>query len=156
MTLNTIRKDFPILQRTVHGKPLVYLDNAATSQKPLAVIDALVEYYEQYNSNIHRGLHTLAEEATARYEEVREKVRRFVNAPATETIIFTRNATESINLAAQAWGSKHIGAGDEIVLTIMEHHSNFVPWQMLAKQTGAVLRFVDIDDGASSVMTGET
>jgi cysteine desulfurase / selenocysteine lyase len=144
--VDTIRKDFPILQRTVHGKPLVYLDNAATSQKPLAVIDALVEYYEQYNSNIHRGLHTLAEEATARYEEVREKVRRFVNAPVTESIIFTRNATESINLAAQAWGRKHISAGDEIVLTIMEHHSNFVPWQMLAKETGAVLRFVDIDD----------
>ena len=144
--VEAIRKDFPILQRTVHGKPLVYLDNAATSQKPLAVIDALVEYYERYNSNIHRGLHTLAEEATVRYEEVREKVRRFINAPGRESIIFTRNATESINLAAYAWGRVHLRAGDEIVLTVMEHHSNLVPWQMLAKETGALLRFVDIDD----------
>lgn len=144
--VESIRKDFPILQRTVHGKPLVYLDNAATSQKPLAVIDALVEYYERYNANIHRGLHTLAEEATARYEEVREKVRRFINAPDKVSIIFTRNATESINLVAYAWGRTHIRAGDEIVLTVMEHHSNIVPWQVLAKETGAVLRFVDIDD----------
>jgi cysteine desulfurase / selenocysteine lyase len=144
--VESIRKDFPILQRTVHGKPLVYLDNAATSQKPLAVIDALVEYYERYNANIHRGLHTLAEEATARYEEVREKVRRFINAPDKASIIFTRNATESMNLVAYAWGRTHIRAGDEIVLTAMEHHSNIVPWQVLAKETGAVLRFVDIDD----------
>jgi cysteine desulfurase/selenocysteine lyase len=144
--VESIRKDFPILQRTVHGKPLVYLDNAATSQKPLAVIDALVEYYERYNANIHRGLHTLAEEATARYEEVREKVRRFINAPDKASIIFTRNATESMNLVAYAWGRTHIRAGDEIVLTVMEHHSNIVPWQVLAKETGAVLRFVDIDD----------
>ncbi|MGD0115707.1 MAG: cysteine desulfurase [Dehalococcoidia bacterium] len=144
--LEAIRKDFPILERTVHGRPLVYLDNAATTQKPHAVIDALVEYYEHYNSNIHRGLHTLAEEATGRYEEARLKVARFINAPGAESIIFTRNATESINLVAQGWGRTHIKAGDEIVLTIMEHHSNFVPWQMLAKETGAVLRFVDIDD----------
>ena len=144
--IEAIRKDFPILQRTVHGRPLVYLDNAATSQKPLAVIDALVEYYERYNANIHRGLHTLAEEATARYEEVREKVRRFINAPGRESIIFTRNATESINLVAYSWGRTHVRAGDEIVLTVMEHHSNLVPWQVLAKETGAILRFVDIDD----------
>ncbi len=144
--IEAIRKDFPILQRRVHGRPLVYLDNAATTQKPHAVIDALVEYYEHYNSNIHRGLHTLAEEATGRYEEARLKVARFINAPGAESIIFTRNATESINLVAQGWGRTHIKAGDEIVLTIMEHHSNFVPWQMLAKETGAVLRFVDIDD----------
>jgi cysteine desulfurase/selenocysteine lyase len=144
--VESIRKDFPILQRTVHGKPLVYLDNAATSQKPLAVIDALVEYYERYNANIHRGLHTLAEEATARYEEVREKVRRFINAPDKASIVFTRNATESMNLVAYAWGRTHIRAGDEIVLTVMEHHSNIVPWQVLAKETGAMLRFVDIDD----------
>ncbi len=144
--VEAIRKDFPILERTVHGKPLVYLDNAATTQKPHAVIDALVEYYEHYNSNIHRGLHTLAEESTARYEEARQKVARFINAPGPESIIFTRNATESINLVAQGWGRTHIRAGDEIVLTVMEHHSNLVPWQMLAKETGAVLRFVDIDD----------
>ena len=141
-----IRKDFPILQRTVHAKPLVYLDSASTSQKPLAVIDALVEYYERHNANIHRGVHTLAEEAPARYEETREKVARFINAPGSESVIFTRNATESINLVAQTWGRKFIGRGDEIVLTVMEHHSNLVPWQMLAKETGAVLRFVDIDD----------
>ena len=141
-----VRRDFPILQRTVHGKPLVYLDNAATSQKPLAVIDALVEYYERYNANIHRGVHTLSEEATARYEEAREKVRRLINAPSRESVIFTRNATESINLVAYAWGRAKVRAGDEIVLTVMEHHSNLVPWQVLAKETGARLRFVDIDD----------
>jgi cysteine desulfurase/selenocysteine lyase len=141
-----IRKDFPILQRTINGRPLVYLDSAATSQKPLTVIDALVEYYERYNANIHRGLHTLAEEATERYEEVREKVRRFINAPERASIVFTRNTTESINLVAYAWGRKHVHAGDEIVLTVMEHHSDLVPWQVLAKETGAVLRFVDIDD----------
>ena len=144
--VETIRRDFPILQRTVHGKPLVYLDNAATTQKPVAVIDALVEYYERYNANIHRGLHTLAEEATARYEETRSKVAGFINAPATEEVIFTRNATESINLVAHAWGRKYLRRGDEIVLTVMEHHSNLVPWQLLAKEVGAVLRFVDIDE----------
>jgi cysteine desulfurase/selenocysteine lyase len=144
--VEAIRKDFPILQRLVHGRPLVYLDNAATSQKPLAVIDALVEYYEHYNSNIHRGLHTLAEEATARYEEVREKVRRFINAPSSASVVFTRNTTEAINLVAYGWGRKRMRAGDEIVTTVMEHHSNFVPWQVLAEETGAVLRFVDIDD----------
>jgi cysteine desulfurase/selenocysteine lyase len=140
------RKDFPILARTVHGRPLVYLDNAATSQKPLAVIDALVEYYERYNANVHRGLHTLAEEATGRYEEVREKVRRFTNASDSASIVFTRNTTEAINLVAYAWGRRHIQAGDEILTTIMEHHSNFVPWQVLAQEKGAVLRIVDIDD----------
>jgi cysteine desulfurase/selenocysteine lyase len=141
-----IRRDFPILQRTVRGKPLVYLDNAATSQKPTAVIDALVEYYERYNANIHRGLHTLAEEATARYEEVRDKVCHFINAPDRESIVFTRNATEAINLVASAWGREYLYEGDEIVATVMEHHSNLVPWQVLAKETGATLRFVDIDD----------
>jgi len=144
--VEAVRGDFPILQRTVHGKPLVYLDNAATTQKPVAVIDALVEYYERYNANIHRGLHTLAEEATARYEETRSKVAGFINAPATEEVIFTRNTTESINLVAHAWGRKYLRPGDEIVLTVMEHHSNLVPWQLLAKAVGAVLRFVDINE----------
>lgn len=144
--VEAIRRDFPILQRTVHGKPLVYLDNAATTQKPHAVIDTLVDYYERHNANIHRGLHTLAEEATARYEETRAKVAVFINAPATEEVIFTRNATESINLVAQAWGRGHVRSGDEIVVTVMEHHSNLVPWQLLAKEVGAVLRVVDIDD----------
>ncbi|MGD0765401.1 MAG: cysteine desulfurase [Dehalococcoidia bacterium] len=146
LDVEAIRRDFPILQRTVHGKPLVYLDNAATTQKPHAVIDTLVDYYERHNANIHRGLHTLAEEATARYEETRAKVARFIGAPGSETVLFTRNTTESINLVAQAWGRTHLRSGDEIVVTVMEHHSNLVPWQLLAKEVGAVLRAVDIDD----------
>ena len=134
MTLDIarVRKDFPILERKVHGKPLVYFDNAATSQKPRQVIDALVRYYEEYNANIHRAVHTLGEEATAAYEEAREKVARFINAPSTESIIFTRNTTEAINLVAYTWGAANIGEGDEILLTEMEHHSNLIPWQRLA------------------------
>jgi cysteine desulfurase/selenocysteine lyase len=141
-----VRDDFPILSRSVHGRPLVYLDNAATTQKPRVVIDALVDYYENLNANVHRGIHALSEEATARYEEVRLKVARFIGAPAAEDIVFTRNTTESINLVAHAWGRKHLRAGDEILLTIMEHHSNLIPWQLLARDTGVKLRFVDIDD----------
>jgi len=144
--VESTRRDFPILERSVHGRPLVYLDNAATTQKPRAVIDALVHYYENYNANIHRGIHALSEEATARYEEARLKVARFIGAPAAETIVFTRNTTESINLVAHAWGRKHLRAGDEVLLTVMEHHSNLIPWQLLARDTGAKLRFVDIDD----------
>src|SRR3989304_9670439 len=128
-----IRKDFPILKREVHGRPLVYLDNAATSQKPQQVIDALVEYYTSYNANIHRGIHALAEEATARYEGVRQKVADFIGAPGPECIVFTRNTTESINLVANAWGRKYLKPGDEIVLSVMEHHSNLVPWQLIAQ-----------------------
>ena len=148
MTIDTrrIREDFPILKREVHGKPLVYLDNAATTQKPQAVIDALVEYYSSYNANIHRGIHALAEEATGKYEATRQKVADFIGAPDVSNIVFTRNTTESINLVAQAWGRKFLNAGDEIVLSTMEHHSNLVPWQILAKEKGAVLRFIDIDD----------
>ncbi|HXK33989.1 MAG TPA: cysteine desulfurase [Dehalococcoidia bacterium] len=142
-----IRKDFPILERTVHGRPLVYLDNAATTQKPRAVIDALVHYYERYNANIHRGLHTLAEEATAAYEATRLKVGRFINAAHPEQeIIFTRNTTESINLVAHAWGRKFLKPGDEILFSAMEHHSNLVPWHLVAKATGAVIRYVEIDE----------
>jgi cysteine desulfurase/selenocysteine lyase len=145
--VNEIRKDFPILDRKVHGRPLVYLDNAATTQKPRQVIDALVHYYEHYNANIHRGLHTLAEEATAAYEEARVKAGRFINAAHPEQeIIFTRNTTESINLVAQAWGRKFLEPGDEIVFSAMEHHSNLVPWQLVALATGAKLRFIDIDE----------
>ena len=144
--VESTRRDFPILERSVHGRPLVYLDNAATTQKPRAVIDALVHYYENYNANIHRGIHALSEEATARYEEARLKVARFIGAPAAETIVFTRNTTESINLVAHAWGRKHLRAGDEVLLTVMEHHSNLIPWQLLVRDTGAKLRFVDIDD----------
>ncbi len=145
--IEQIRRDFPILDRQVHGVPLVYLDNAATTQKPRSVIDALVHYYEHYNANIHRGLHTLAEEATAAYEATRLKAGRFINAefPAEETI-FTRNTTESINLVSNAWGRKFLKPGDEIVFTAMEHHSNLVPWQMIAQATGATLRYIEIDD----------
>ena len=153
MTIDTkrIREDFPILKREVHGKPLVYLDNAATTQKPQAMIDALTEYYSSYNANIHRGIHALAEEATAKYEATRQKVADFIGAPDASNIVFTRNTTESINLVAQAWGRKFLNAGDEIVLSTMEHHSNLVPWQILAKEKGAVLRFIDIDDDGQLV-----
>jgi cysteine desulfurase/selenocysteine lyase len=139
-----IRADFPILARQVHGKPLVYLDNAATSQKPRQVIQALVDYYESYNANIHRGVHALAEEATERYETTRRRVARFIGADGPDTIIFTRNTTESINLVAYTWGRQHVGPGDEILLTEMEHHSNLVPWQILAQEKGARLRFAEI------------
>ncbi len=144
--VNEIRKDFPILERRVHGKQLVYLDNAATTQKPRQVIDALVHYYEHYNANIHRGLHTLAEEATAAYEASRVKAGRFINAEHPEQeIIFTRNTTESINLVSNAWGRKFLKPGDEIVFSAMEHHSNLIPWQLIARETGATLKYIDID-----------
>jgi cysteine desulfurase/selenocysteine lyase len=143
-----VRKDFPILQRKVHGDvPLVYLDNAATTQKPHQVIDALVDYYENHNANIHRGIHTLAEEATNAYEGVRAKVSRFIHSQyGDEAIVFVRNTTEAINLVAYAWGRKFLQPGDEIVLSISEHHSNMIPWQLLSRDTGAVLRYADIDD----------
>jgi cysteine desulfurase/selenocysteine lyase len=140
-----IREDFPVLKRQVNDKPLVYFDNAATSQKPEVVIDAIETYYREYNANIHRGIHKLAEEATLAYEEAREKVAKFVNAKRTEEIIFTRNATEAINLVAYSWGRANIGKGDKVVLTIMEHHSNIVPWQLLAQEKGAKVEFVKID-----------
>ena len=144
LDVQRIRKDFPVLERQVYGKSLVYLDNAATSQKPRQVIDALVRYYETYNANIHRAVHALGEEATAAYEEAREKVARFINAPSTESVIFTRNTTESINLVAHAWGRANVGEGDEIILTQMEHHSNLVPWQLLAQEKGASIRYIEI------------
>lgn len=143
-----IREDFPILRQEINGHPLVYLDNAATSQKPRQVIDALVQYYETTNANIHRGIHTLAVRATAQYEGVREKAARHIGASNAQDIVFTRNTTEGINLVARAWGEANIREGDEIVLTVMEHHSNIVPWQLLARKTGTVLRFAEItDDG---------
>ena len=142
----SIRNDFPILQRKVHGKPLVYLDNAATSQKPQQVIAALQTYYTRYNANIHRGLHSLAEEATTAYEAVRDQMARFLRAPSPRGIVFTRNATEAINLFANAWGRANLKPGDQIVLTEMEHHSNLVPWQLIAKATGAQLAFIKITD----------
>ncbi len=145
------RRDFPVLQRQVHGKPLVYLDNAATSQKPQAVIDAIVEYYRQTNSNVHRGVHQLSELATAAYEGAREKVRRFINATSTKEIVFVRGATEAINLVAQSYGRSRFQTGDEIILSEMEHHSNIVPWQLLAEQIGVVLRIIPITDAGELV-----
>jgi cysteine desulfurase/selenocysteine lyase len=142
-----IRKDFPILKRTVSGgKPLVYLDNAATTQKPLAVIDAIHDYYTNYNSNIHRAVHQLAEEATLAFENSREKVAKFVNARSTEEIIFTRNATEAINLVAYSWGRANIKKDDRILISEIEHHSNIVPWQILTSEKGAQLDYIGVDD----------
>ncbi len=147
-----IRADFPILTERPYGKPLVYLDNAASAQKPKAVIDRLVHAYEHEYANVHRGLHYLANAATEAYEAARETVRRFLNAASTEEIIFTRSATEAINLAAASYGLKNIGAGDEIVLSVMEHHSNIVPWHFHRERKGAVLRWVEVgDDGSFSM-----
>ena len=139
-----IRKDFPILSREVYGKPLVYLDNAATSQKPTQVIQALVEFYEKYNSNIHRGVHALSMEATDRYEEARQKCADFIGSPSTTGVVLVRNTTEAINLVAQTWARSNIGPGDEILISEMEHHSNLVPWQKVAQDQGAVLRFMPL------------
>jgi cysteine desulfurase/selenocysteine lyase len=141
-----IRKDFPILHQEVHGKPLVYLDNAATAQKPQAVIDALAGYYATDNANVHRGVHRLSERATEAYEGARGRIQRFLNAAHTREIIFVRGATEGINLVAQTYGRRAVGPGDEIVITALEHHSNIVPWQMLCEEKGAALRVVPIDD----------
>ncbi|WP_448560589.1 SufS family cysteine desulfurase [Trichothermofontia sp.] len=139
-----VRADFPILHQNIHGQPLAYLDNAATSQKPLVVLNALRDYYEQYNSNVHRGVHTLSAKATDAYEGAREKVARFVKARSHQEIVFTRNASEAINLVAYSWGLNTLQAGDEIVLSVMEHHSNIIPWQLVAQKTGAVLRYVEL------------
>jgi cysteine desulfurase/selenocysteine lyase len=139
-----LRSEFPILHQEVNGHPLVYLDNAATSQKPKAVINALRNYYEGYNSNVHRGIHSLSAKATDEYEAARQKVANFVNAASYQEIVYTRNASEAINLVAYSWGLNNIQAGDEIILSVMEHHSNLVPWQMLAQRSGAVLKFVEL------------
>jgi cysteine desulfurase/selenocysteine lyase len=148
LDVERIRKDFPILERTAHGKPLVYLDSANTSQKPRAVIDAVREYYERHNANLYRAVYELAEEATARFEEARAKLAGFIGAPDPSCVVFTRGTTESINLVAHAWGRKFLEEGDEILLTEMEHHSNVVPWQLCARDTGAVLRYLPVaDDG---------
>ncbi len=151
MTLTTarplaaqVRADFPILHQEVHHKPLVYLDNAATSQKPAAVLDVLRHYYERDNANVHRGVHTLSNRATIAYEGARDKVAAFINAASRQEIIYTRNASEAINLVAYAWGMDTLQAGDEIILTVMEHHSNLIPWQFVAQRTGAVLKFVQL------------
>jgi cysteine desulfurase / selenocysteine lyase len=151
-----IRRDFPILDRRIDGKKLVYLDNAATSQKPRQVIQALTEYYEEHNANIHRGVHRLAAEATAAYEEARQKVARFLGAPDVRGLIFTRGTTEAINLVAHAWGRRSLREGDEVVLTEAEHHSNLVPWQLAARATGAKLRFISVlEDGTLDMEAAE-
>ena len=145
-SIEDIRSDFPILRREVNGHPLAYLDNAATSQKPLAVLDAMDDYYRRTNANVHRGVHTLSEEATEQYEGARKKIARFINAKTSREIIYTRNTTESINLVAFTWGRANLRAGDEILLTESEHHSNIVPWQMVAKEVGAKVRYIPVDE----------
>ncbi len=163
LDITEIRQDFPIMEREVNGSGLVYMDNAATTQRPSAVIEAVKSFSEKSNSNIHRGVHTLSYEATRLYEDAHQKVADFIGAGSWQEIVFTRNATESINLVAYGWGLHNLREGDEIVLTIMEHHSNIVPWQMLCKHTGAVLRYIDVDENgtlkteeARDVITGKT
>ncbi len=147
-----IRKHFPIIEQEINGHPLVYLDSAATSQKPQQVIDAIRNYYENDNSNVHRGVHTLGNRATEGYEGARDKVRDFINAKSREEIVFTRGTTTALNLVAQSYGSANVGEGDEIVITYMEHHSNIIPWQQLAKAKGAVLKYIDLEeDGTLSL-----
>jgi cysteine desulfurase / selenocysteine lyase len=147
-----VRAEFPALAQQVHGKPLAYLDNAATTQKPRRVIEAVARYYERDNANVHRGVHLLSERATSAYEQARDKVRRFLNAADPREIVFVRGATEGINLVAQAWGRKNLRPGDEVLISTMEHHSNIVPWQMVCEDTGAVLRVVPMDDGGELLM----
>jgi cysteine desulfurase/selenocysteine lyase len=144
LDVSRVRDDFPILSRRVRGKPLVYLDNAATSQKPQPVIDAVADFYRLGNANVHRGIHYLSERATVEYQEVRHQVARFLNAPSDREIVFTRGTTDGINLVAQSFGRGFLSAGDEILITTMEHHSNIVPWQLVAEQTGAVLKAVPL------------
>lgn len=147
-----VRRHFPILNREVKGKPLVYFDNAATTQKPVEVIDALTSYYQYFNANIHRGIHSLAEEATAAYEATRDTVQQFINAKQREEIIFTRGVTESINLVAYTWARTNLKAGDEIIISGMEHHSNIVPWQLITEMTGAKLKVIPVDDNGELMM----
>jgi cysteine desulfurase/selenocysteine lyase len=142
-----LRRDFPILQQEINGHPLIYLDSASSSQKPQAVIDAVDGYYREYNANVHRGIYTIGEKATAAYERARATVGRFINAPDSHEIVFTRNATEAINLVAYSWGRRNITRGDAIVLTEMEHHANLVPWQLLVQELGGDLEFIPITDG---------
>jgi cysteine desulfurase / selenocysteine lyase len=150
--VDKVRRDFPILHQKVHGKPLVYLDNAATTQKPLAVIEALERYYRHDNSNIHRGVHALSERATEHYEKTRVAVQRFLNAADPKEIIFLRGTTEAINLVAQTYGRQHVGAGDEVLITAMEHHSNIVPWQLLCDEKRARLRVAPINDRGELIL----
>jgi cysteine desulfurase/selenocysteine lyase len=149
----TLRADFPILSTTIHGDvPLVYLDNAASTQRPRQVIQTIVDTYERSYANVHRGIHWLSDQSTDLFEEARESVRKFINAPVREEVIFTHGTTESINLVARSWGDANVRAGDEIILTVMDHHSNLVPWQQLAARTGAVLRHIPIDDAGELIL----
>jgi cysteine desulfurase/selenocysteine lyase len=152
LDINVIRQEFPILNREVKGRPLIYLDNAATTQKPQQVLDALMHYYTNYNANIHRGIHTLAEEATAAFEHTRDTVKSFIGAGSREEIIFTRGTTEGINLVAYSWGRKNIQVNDEIIISNMEHHSNIVPWQLLCEEKGAVLKIIPINDKGELIL----
>src|SRR6476660_6916281 len=149
-----LRADFPVFDHPIHGKPLAFLDSAVTSQKPRQGLDAMRVFYETSYSNVHRGVYTLSERATEGYEGAREKARAFVNAPSAREVIFTRSATESINLVAYAWGLDHLGPGDVVLVTELEHHSNFVPWQYIAKRTGADFRMLPIDDGGELRLDG--
>jgi cysteine desulfurase/selenocysteine lyase len=146
LDIDFLRREFPILERKVKGHQLIYLDNAATTQKPKAVIDALLDYYLNFNANIHRGIHTLAEEATAAFEATRDAVRKFIQAASREEIIFTKGTTEGINLVAYSWGRQNIHAGDEIIISAMEHHSNIVPWKLLADEKDAILKVIPVSD----------
>ena len=152
LDINKIRQDFPILEQSINGKKLVYFDNAATTQKPTVVIEALKSYYEGYNANIHRGIHHLAEKATAAFEETRKTVRAFLNAKTTEEIIFTYGTTDSINLVANSYGQKFISEGDEILISTLEHHSNIVPWQMLCEGKGCILKIIPINDAGEIIL----
>jgi cysteine desulfurase/selenocysteine lyase len=151
MNWSKLRADFPILSQKVHGQPLIYFDNAATTQKPLSVLDTLRRYYERDNANVHRGIHELSNRATAAFEAARSRAAQFINARSAEEIIFTRGTTEGINLVAQTWGAKFLKPGDKILLTEMEHHSNIVPWQLLAERTGAKLMFLPITSDTASL-----
>ena len=152
LDINVIRQEFPILNREVKGRPLIYLDNAATTQKPQQVLNALMHYYTNYNANIHRGIHTLAEEATAAFEHTRDAVKSFIGAGSREEIIFTRGTTEGINLVAYSWGRKNIRANDEIIISNMEHHSNIVPWQILCEEKGAILKIIPINENGELIL----
>src|SRR5262245_49094541 len=150
--VNRIREDFPIMDQQIHGRRLVYLDNAATSQTPQVVMDRISRYYAEENSNVHRGVHYLSQLATREYEDARVKIQRFINAAESREIIYTRGATEGINLVANCYGRKFVHAGDEIIISTLEHHSNIVPWQMLSEQTGAKLRIIPINDDGELLM----
>ncbi|MDJ0678534.1 MAG: SufS family cysteine desulfurase [Xenococcaceae cyanobacterium MO_167.B52] len=141
-----VRKDFPILDQEIHGKPLIYLDSAASSQKPQQVLDALLNYYQKNNANVHRGAHTLSNRATDAYEAARDNIAKFINAACREEIVYTRNASEAINLVAYTWGLTNLNKGDEIILSVMEHHSNIVPWQIIAQKTGAVIKWIQLNE----------